>query len=183
MPTFRSTRKGKKCVFVMSLRLSDHKVVYKTSLASSSSFCRFRPDILSFFVHISDFLVFKEFNKTIIPFPLVGYETGYSQLGTTRLVSTQHVLPTYQIRQLQSANVHSNAYEVHFLIAFQRLRSPFLDSIYKIRRGLLTVTTNATFWQHHYEGFPLSPLFFTASSRNIISPTRRITRDPRKLFV
>ena len=27
MPTFRSTRKGKKCFFVMSLRLSDNKVV------------------------------------------------------------------------------------------------------------------------------------------------------------
>ena len=26
------------------------------------------------------------FNKTIIPFALVGYETGYSQLGATRLV-------------------------------------------------------------------------------------------------
>ena len=28
----------------------------------------------------------KEFNKTIIPFALVEYETGYSQLGATRLV-------------------------------------------------------------------------------------------------
>ena len=28
----------------------------------------------------------KEFNKTIIPFALVGYETGYSQLGATRPV-------------------------------------------------------------------------------------------------
>ena len=32
------------------------------------------------------FLEFKEFNKTIIPFALVGYETGYSQLGATRLI-------------------------------------------------------------------------------------------------
>jgi len=30
--------------------------------------------------------VLKEFNKTIIPFSLVGYETGYSQLDATRLV-------------------------------------------------------------------------------------------------
>ena len=27
-----------------------------------------------------------EFNKTIIPFALVRYETGYDQLGATRLV-------------------------------------------------------------------------------------------------
>ena len=27
-----------------------------------------------------------EFNKTIIPFALIGYEIGYSQLGATRLV-------------------------------------------------------------------------------------------------
>ena len=41
-----------------------------------------------FFARISyfEFLEFKEFNKTIIPFALVGYGTGYSQLGTTRLV-------------------------------------------------------------------------------------------------
>ena len=32
------------------------------------------------------FLEIKEFNETIIPFALVGYETGYSQLGATRLV-------------------------------------------------------------------------------------------------
>ena len=43
-------------------------------------FCRFRTDILAFFARISNFkiLEFKEFNKTIIPFALVGYETGYS---------------------------------------------------------------------------------------------------------
>ena len=70
--------------FVMSLRLPDH---YTTSIASSSFF-RFRSDFLAFFAHISDFkfLVLKEFNKTIIPFALVGYETGYSQLSATRLV-------------------------------------------------------------------------------------------------
>ena len=32
------------------------------------------------------FSEFEEFNKTIIPLALVGYETGYSQLGATRLV-------------------------------------------------------------------------------------------------
>ena len=41
-----------------------------------------------FFARISylKFLVLKEFNKTIIPFALFGYETGYSQLGARRLV-------------------------------------------------------------------------------------------------
>ena len=45
---------------------------------------------LAFFARISyfKFLEFKEFNKTIIPFALVGYATGLynSQLGATRLV-------------------------------------------------------------------------------------------------
>ena len=70
--------------FVMSLRLSDHKVLHK--IASSSRFFRFRSDFLAFFACISyfEFLEFKEFNKTMIPFALVGYETGYSQLGATR---------------------------------------------------------------------------------------------------
>ena len=36
MPTFKSTRKGKKFFFVMSLRLSDHMVLH--NIASSSSF-------------------------------------------------------------------------------------------------------------------------------------------------
>ena len=73
--------------FVMSLRLSDHKVFH--NIASSSSFFRFHMDFLTFFARISHFkiLEFKEFNKTIIiPFALVGYETGYSQLGPMRLV-------------------------------------------------------------------------------------------------
>ena len=66
--------------FVMNPRLFDHKVLH--SIPSSSSFFRFRADFLAFFARISYFklLEFKEFNKTIIPFALVGYETGYSQL-------------------------------------------------------------------------------------------------------
>ena len=36
MPTLGSTRKGKKCFFVISLRLSEHKVLH--NIASSSSF-------------------------------------------------------------------------------------------------------------------------------------------------
>ena len=56
-----------------SLRLSDLKVLF--IIASSSSFF----DFLAFFALISYFQIFavKEFNKTIIPFALVGYETGY----------------------------------------------------------------------------------------------------------
>ena len=34
---------------------------------------------------VTYFSLFTEFNETIIPFALVGYETGYSQLGATRL--------------------------------------------------------------------------------------------------
>ena len=43
------------------------------------------------------FLEFKEFNKTIMPFALVGYETGYSQLGATRLIG---YLPSHIQRAL-----------------------------------------------------------------------------------
>ena len=71
----------------MSLRLSDHMVLH--NIASSSIFFRFRSDFLAFFARISyfKFLEFKEFDKTIIiPFVLVGYATGYSQLNATRLI-------------------------------------------------------------------------------------------------
>ena len=42
--------------------------------------------LFSLVFRTSKFSKNKEFNKTIIPFALVGYETGYSQLGATRLV-------------------------------------------------------------------------------------------------
>ena len=63
------------------------------NIASSSRFFRFRSDFLAFFARISyfKFLEFKEFNETIIAFVLVGYETGYSQLGATRLVGYLHI--------------------------------------------------------------------------------------------
>ena len=67
--------------FVMSLRLSDHNIAF------SSSFFRFRSDFLAFFARIANFkfLEFlKGFNKTIIPFALVGYETGYSHIHIQR---------------------------------------------------------------------------------------------------
>ena len=83
--------------FVMSPCLSDHKVLHK--IASSSSFFQFRWDFRAFFARISyfKFLELKEFNKTIIPFALVGYETGYSQLAATRLVG---YLPSHIQRAL-----------------------------------------------------------------------------------
>ena len=43
------------------------------------------------------FWEFKEFNKTIIPFALVEYETGYSQLGAERLIG---YLPSHIHRAL-----------------------------------------------------------------------------------
>ena len=64
------------------VRLSDHKMLH--NIASLSSFFRFRSDFLARISYFK-FLEFKEFNKTMIPFALVGYETGYSQLGATRL--------------------------------------------------------------------------------------------------
>ena len=75
----------------MSLRLSDHKVSH--SIASSSSVFAISLGFSRFFRSYFKFLEFNEFNKTIIPFALVGYETGYSQLGATRLVGylTSHI--------------------------------------------------------------------------------------------
>ena len=70
IPTLRSMQKGKKC-FVMSLRLSDLKVLH--IISSSSSFFDFA-EIFSLFSLVFStfkFLEFKEFNKTIIPFALV----------------------------------------------------------------------------------------------------------------
>ena len=69
------------------------------NIASSSSFFDFAWIFSLFFARISyfKFLEFKEFNKTIIPFALVGYETGYSELGATRLVG---YLPSHIQRAL-----------------------------------------------------------------------------------
>ena len=53
-------------VSVMSLRLSDHKVLHNFARIFS---------VFSLIFRISKLLEFKEFNKTIIPFTLVGFET------------------------------------------------------------------------------------------------------------
>ena len=51
-----------------------------------------------FILFLSIFLYFEGvFNKTIIPFALVGYEIGYSQLGPTGLVG---YLPSHIQRAL-----------------------------------------------------------------------------------
>ena len=61
----------------MSLRLSDYKVLHNiTSYQVFFDFARIF-SLFSLVFRTSNFGV-KEFNKTIIPFALVGYETGYS---------------------------------------------------------------------------------------------------------
>ena len=72
----------------MSLRLSDNKVLHNIASVLIKFFFDFAR-ICSLFPLVfrtSKFMELQEFNKTIIPFALVGYETGYSQLGATRLV-------------------------------------------------------------------------------------------------
>ena len=61
--------------FVMSLRLSDHinMKIFSILLGFSCFFC-------SYLIFVLQIFGVKKFNKTIIPFTLVGYETGYSQL-------------------------------------------------------------------------------------------------------
>lgn len=74
-------------VFCVEPYLSDRKVFHNIT-SSVIKFLDFA-HILSF-----KFLEFEEFNKTIIiPFALFEYETGYSQLGATRLVgySPSHI--------------------------------------------------------------------------------------------
>ena len=85
--------------FVMTLRLPDHTEVLHNIATSSSCFCDFAGifSLSSRVFRTSKFLEFKEFNKTIIPFSLVGYKTGYSQLGATRLVG---YLPSHIQRAL-----------------------------------------------------------------------------------
>ena len=94
-------REKSRNVLVMSMRLSDHNCKVLRNIPSimikffafSLGFARF---FHSYFV-LSKLLEFKEFNKTIIPFAFVGYETGYSQLGATRLVG---YLPSHIQREL-----------------------------------------------------------------------------------
>ena len=71
-------------VFVMSLRLSDHKVV--TQRRISSSFFRFRSDFLTFCARILyfKFLDLRNLIKQLLHSHLLDMRLhGYSQLGTT----------------------------------------------------------------------------------------------------
>ena len=85
--------------FVMTLRLCDHTEVLHNIATSSSFFFDFARvfSLSSLVFRTSKFLEFQEFNKTIILFALVGYKTGYSQLGATRLVG---YLPSHIQRAL-----------------------------------------------------------------------------------
>ena len=84
IPTFRSTRKGKKCFCDEPACLTRYYItshLHQVFFDFVWSFSRF-----SLIFRISKLFEFKEFNKTIIPFTLVGYETYYRQLGATHLV-------------------------------------------------------------------------------------------------
>ena len=90
--------------FVMTLRLPDHTEVLHNIATSSTFFFDFAGifSISSLVFRTSKFLEFKEFNKAIIPLALVGYKTGYSQLGATLLVG---YLPSHIQRVLMLNNI------------------------------------------------------------------------------
>ena len=81
-------------VLVMSLRLSDQKVLHNIPSIVIKFFFSFSVGFARFF---RSYFVLSKFNKTVIPFALVGDETGYSQPGATRLVG---YLPSYIQRAL-----------------------------------------------------------------------------------
>ena len=84
MPTFRSTQKGKKCFFVLNLRLSGHKVLH--NIASSSSLFRFHSDFLAFSLlfHTSNFWCLRNLIKLLF----------HSRLLDMRLVIANSALRT-----------------------------------------------------------------------------------------
>ena len=73
-------------ILVMSLRLSDHQVLY--NIASSSRFLDFAR-IFSLFSLVFRTSKLLEFKKIVIPFAIVGYKTDYSQLGRASLAIYQ----------------------------------------------------------------------------------------------
>ena len=83
-------------VFVMSLHLSDHKVVtqHRIFIKFFSISLRFSRFFRLYF--ILQIFGFKEFNKTIIPFTLVGYkmvianEARSAELAIYHLISNAH---------------------------------------------------------------------------------------------
>ena len=84
-------------VLVTSLHLSDHNVVTQHRILIKFFFISLGCSHCFRSYFVLQIFGFKEFNKTIIPFALVGYETGYSQLGATRLVD---YLPSHVQRAL-----------------------------------------------------------------------------------
>ena len=68
-------------VFVMSLHLSGLKVLHNITSVLMKFFSISLGFGRCFRSLVSKLLEFKEFNKTVIPFALLGYGTGYSQLG------------------------------------------------------------------------------------------------------
>ena len=86
IPTFRNTRKGKKC-FCDEPGLSDHKVLHNIASSSSVFYVTWIFSLFSLIFRTSKLLEFKEFYNTIIiiPFALVGYETVIANSYPKRL--------------------------------------------------------------------------------------------------
>ena len=122
----------------MSLRLSDHKVLH--NIASSSSIFDFAR-ILSLFSLVfgtSKLSGFKEFNKTIIPFALVGYETGYSYSSVLSLFVVLIKVTKYNFNKDTTAWKVDLSHYVIFIVSTSTARvnlnegfqtkGPFLES-------------------------------------------------------
>ena len=78
IPMFRSTRKGKKSfcdepASVWQQGITQHRISSHQVFFDFARICSLFPLVF----RTSKFLELKEFNKTIIAFALVGYETGY----------------------------------------------------------------------------------------------------------
>ena len=92
MPTFRSKRKGKKSFFVMSLRLSDHKVV--TQHRIFIKFFQFRSDFLAFFACISyfKFLDLRNLIKQLFYSRLLDMRLVIANLALGALLAIYHLI-------------------------------------------------------------------------------------------
>ena len=88
IPTFRSTRKGKKCFCDEPISVWPQGITQRLIFIKFFSILLWVSLFFSLVFRTSKFLELNEFNKTIIPIPLVRYETGYSHLGATRLIGS-----------------------------------------------------------------------------------------------
>ena len=103
--------------FVMSLRLSDHKLLH--NIASSSSFFSIPLGFFSLFSLVfrtSNLWSLRNLTKQLFHLRFIGYETGYSQLGTTRLVG---YLPSHNPRSWNNCLLLSGTREHKFHICKQ----------------------------------------------------------------